>query len=52
MQIVNLPETCLTQEVHRLRRTLSALAMGHNLSRGIQLVHPPRQFAERNQVAL
>ena len=42
LQIVDLPETRLSQEVHRFRRPLPAPAMRHNLSRRVQLVHPPR----------
>src|SRR5579883_465795 len=51
-QIMNFAEARLAEEVHRFCRALAAAAMRHDLVRGIQFVHPPRQFTERNQMTI
>jgi hypothetical protein len=50
LQVEDFAETRLAQEIHGLRRTLSAAAMRHDFSRGIEFVNAPRQLPEREKV--
>src|SRR3989442_9550421 len=52
LEIENLPEAHFTKEIHGFRGALSAPAMRHDFARRIQLMHAPRQLAERNEVPL
>src|SRR5229473_801860 len=52
LEIENFPEACFAQEIHGFRGALSAPAMRHDFPRRIQLMHAPRQLAERNEVPL
>src|SRR3954454_22445650 len=50
-QVVDLLESRLAQEIHRLGATHARPAMSDDFLAGIKLVHPIRQFAERNQMS-
>src|SRR6266404_3793095 len=52
LEIENFPEARFAQEIHGFRGALSAPAMRHDFARRIQLMHAPRQLAERNEVPL
>src|SRR5260370_19033979 len=50
VQIMDFSETCFSQEVHRLRRTLAAAAVGNDFVGGIRVVNAPWKFPKWNKV--
>ena len=50
MQIIDFSEPRLAQEVHSLRRALAAAAVGNDFVRGIEFMHPAREFSERDEM--
>src|SRR5258707_12421623 len=50
VQIMDFSETCFAQEVHRLRRTLAAAAVGNDFVGGIEFVNAPWKFPKWNQM--
>src|SRR5690242_3293622 len=49
-EIPDLAKTGLLQELHGVRGTLPAAAMGHDFARAIELAGAPGQFAEGDQM--
>src|SRR5258707_10739883 len=45
-------ETRFAQEVHRLRRTLAAAAVGNDFAGGIEFVHAPWKFPQRDEMSI
>jgi len=52
VQIMDFSETCFAQEVHRLRRTLAAAAVGNDFVGGIEFVHAPWKFPQRDEMSI
>src|SRR5690242_20604015 len=51
LHVDHFAETGFAQKVHGLGRALAAAAMRDDFARGIEFVHAPRQFAQRNQMS-